>query len=90
MGLQFGLLIIGVSDNTGSKIANANLSQQRALSAQQALIELGIPEQNMYTSGLGQINISAVGQASRKVLFNVLYIQPNTQPSEESPEEGTP
>lgn len=90
LGLQFGLLIIGVSDNTGSKIANANLSQQRALSAQQALIELGIPEQNMYTSGLGQINISAVGQASRKVLFNVLYIQPNTQPSEESPEEGTP
>lgn len=73
--LSFGLLIMGSSDNTGSKSTNNKLSQQRAQNTGNALKKLGLNEQQMYIMGLGQIDIAKVKNKARKVIFNVLYVK---------------
>lgn len=70
--LNIGLLVIGCSDNSGNKANNEQLSLQRARNTGNALKELGISEQKMFITGLGEIEIVKVKNQARKVIFNVL------------------
>lgn len=74
LNIPFALIIIGSSDNSGQKSTNEQLSVKRAEQASQALQQLGIDEKIIYTSGIGQVEVSGVENTARKVLFNVLYI----------------
>jgi len=74
LDLSFGLLVMGCSDNSGNKATNTLLSFQRAQNAGNALNQLGLNKQQMYITGLGQVEISKVQNKTRKVLFNVLYV----------------
>ncbi|MCI2283363.1 OmpA family protein [Colwellia sp. MSW7] len=75
--LNIGLLVIGSSDNTGNRINNTRLSLQRAKNTGKVLNELGFNEQNMFITGLGQIEIIKVKNQARKVMFNVLSVKKN-------------
>ncbi len=72
--IDIGLLVIGCSDNTGSKTANKALSVKRASNTAQALINKGLSKDKIFTAGLGQIDIKAIKNTARKVMFNVIYI----------------
>jgi outer membrane protein OmpA-like peptidoglycan-associated protein len=48
------ILIIGHTDTVGSAVHNLRLSVKRAEKVRQALIKLGIPAQNIQTSGRGE------------------------------------
>ena len=74
LDLSFGLLVIGCSDNSGNKVNNTRLSLQRAQNTGNALNKLGFSEQQMYITGLGQIEIVKVQNKARKVIFNVLFV----------------
>lgn len=75
--LNIGLLVIGSSDNTGNRINNTRLSLQRAQNTGNVLNELGFSKQNMFITGLGQIEIVKVKNQARKVMFNVLSVKKN-------------
>jgi len=74
IGISFGLVIMGCSDNTGSKEDNERLSINRATNTSGFLTELGLSKELMYETGLGQIGIDSVNATSRKVLFNVIHV----------------
>lgn len=78
LNISFGLVIIGTSDSSGNKSANQQLSIKRANNAAQALQAMGLSKDNIYVSGLGQIDISGLNNTSRKVMFNVLFIDKDT------------
>ncbi|GAA6170981.1 hypothetical protein NBRC116592_06510 [Colwellia sp. KU-HH00111] len=78
LNISFGLVIIGTSDSSGNKSANQQLSMKRANNAAQALQAMGLSKDNIYVSGLGQIDISGLNNTSRKVMFNVLFIDKDT------------
>lgn len=68
------LFIIGVSDNSGSAVKNAQLSQARAQAVKRALIEAGVEEKGLHTRGIGQMQLSQE-DASRMVFLHVLLTQ---------------
>lgn len=74
LNINVGLLLMGSSDNSGNRDANNKLSLMRAESTATALIQLGLNRAQMFVTGLGQIDIKDVKQTSRKVMFNVIYI----------------
>jgi outer membrane protein OmpA-like peptidoglycan-associated protein len=74
LNINIGLLLMGSSDNTGTINANIKLSKSRAESAATALTHLGLNRSTMFVTGLGQIDIKGVKYASRKVMFNIIYV----------------
>ncbi|WP_159818895.1 OmpA family protein [Colwellia sp. 20A7] len=74
LDLNVGLVVIGCSDNSGSIAKNTLLSRQRGENTGNALNLLGLSKEQMYVTGLGQIDIMNVKNNARKVLFNVLYV----------------
>jgi outer membrane protein OmpA-like peptidoglycan-associated protein len=71
--LNFGLVIMGSSDNSGNKAFNTILSLQRAQNTEKALHQLGVNKDQMYVTGLGQVELTEIENTTRNVLFNVLY-----------------
>ncbi len=79
LNLDFGLIIMGTSDSSGNKTVNDKLSLKRANNAADYLHSLGLNKQNIYVTGLGQIDINTVKNTSRKVLFNVIHVRKNNK-----------
>lgn len=73
-----GLIIMGCSDNTGNVITNNALSLKRAENTALALTKLGLKREQMYVTGIGQINIKDVKNTARKVMFNIIYVENTT------------
>ncbi|GAA6204233.1 MULTISPECIES: OmpA family protein [Thalassotalea] len=73
-----GLIIMGCSDNTGNVITNNALSLKRAENTALALTKLGLKREQMYVTGIGQINIKDVKNTARKVMFNIIYVEHTT------------
>ena len=71
--LSLGLIIMGASDASGSSAFNKNLSQKRADTVKNKLVELGIDSNRLNAIGLGVIELKTSGDGARKVLFNVVY-----------------
>lgn len=74
LSINIGLLIIGCSDNTGNIATNKALSLNRAKNTEKELIKKGLDAEQVHVIGLGQIDINAVKNTARKVIFNVVYI----------------
>ena len=74
LNINFGLLVMGCSDNSGNKQTNEQLSLERAENVSEVLNRLGINRELMFVTGLGQIELSGVKSTSRKVMFNVIYV----------------
>jgi outer membrane protein OmpA-like peptidoglycan-associated protein len=72
--INFGLLILGSSDNTGNKTANNIISLKRANNAADILNHKGIDKDKMFVLGLGQIEITDISSTARTVMFNVIHI----------------
>lgn len=77
LNVNYGLVIMGSSDNSGNKTTNTMLSLQRAQNTANALNQQGFSKQQMYITGLGQIEMKNVQNKARKVMFNVLYVNKN-------------
>ena len=73
LNIDFGLLILGSSDNTGNKSTNNILSMKRANNTAEILQRKGIAKNRMYVVGLGQIDIKNISSTARSVMFNVIY-----------------
>ena len=74
LNINFGLLILGSSDNTGNKTANNIISLKRANNAADVLQLKGINKDKMFVLGLGQIEITDISSTARTVMFNVIHI----------------
>lgn len=74
LDISIGLLIMGSSDNSGNVNTNNALSLTRAENTAIALTRLGLKREQMFVTGLGQINIKDVKNTARKVMFNIIYI----------------
>jgi outer membrane protein OmpA-like peptidoglycan-associated protein len=74
LNINVGLLIMGSSDNSGSRKSNTKLSMDRAENTATALAYLGLNREQMFVTGLGQIDIKDVKYTSRKVMFNIMYV----------------
>lgn len=74
LNLNVGLIIMGSSDNSGSTKTNKNISLKRAENTANTLKQLGIADEKIFTTGLGQLDIEKVNNTSRKVMFNVIYV----------------
>jgi outer membrane protein OmpA-like peptidoglycan-associated protein len=74
LDINVGLLIMGSSDNSGNRSDNTRLSMLRAESTATALSHLGLNRAQMFVTGLGQIDIKDVKYTSRKVMFNIMYV----------------
>jgi outer membrane protein OmpA-like peptidoglycan-associated protein len=74
LNIDVGLLLMGSSDNSGNRKANNKLSIARAESTASALVLLGLNRAQMFVTGLGQIDIKDVKNTSRKVMFNIIYV----------------
>lgn len=74
LNINAGLLIMGSSDNSGSRSINNKLSMQRAESTAKALTHLGLNRAQMFVAGLGQIDLKDIKHTSRKVMFNIIYV----------------
>jgi len=72
--IDFGLLIMGSSDNTGNKATNDILSIKRANNSYEILQSKGVDKDKMSVLGIGQIDIAGVSSTARTVMFNVIYI----------------
>ena len=73
--LSANLIIIGASDTSGSSSVNQRLSLQRANAVKTALINQGIPVGRLYSTGIGEINLSSDAVATRRVMFNLMYAE---------------
>ena len=74
LNVNFGVLILGSSDNTGNKAANDIISLKRANNAADTLQKQGIAKDKMFVIGLGQIDITAISHSARTVMFNIIHI----------------
>ncbi|MBA6390980.1 OmpA family protein [Colwellia sp. BRX10-3] len=74
LNINYGLLILGSSDNTGNKTTNNIISLKRANNASYELQQKGINKDKMFVLGLGQIEITAISSKARTVMFNVIHI----------------
>lgn len=79
--LNYGLVIMGSSDNSGNKKSNTILSIQRAKNTEKALQNLGFNTEQMYVTGLGQVEIVEIQNTTRNVMFNVLYVSKENKPN---------
>ena len=77
LNINFGLLILGSSDNTGSSSTNRIISLQRANNAADVLQEHGIDKAQMFVTGLGKIDIKEISTKARTVMFNIIHINNN-------------
>tara|TARA_B110000438_G_scaffold299920_1_gene351064 strand:+ start:1337 stop:3094 length:1758 start_codon:yes stop_codon:yes gene_type:complete len=77
LNINFGLLILGSSDNTGSSSTNRIISLQRANNAADVLQEHGIDKAQMFVTGLGKIDINEISTKARTVMFNIIHINNN-------------
>lgn len=77
--IDFGLIIMGCSDNTGNKSQNDLLSLNRAKNTLDYLSDLGLDENAIYATGIGQINIESIHAEARKVIFNIIHVNRQTQ-----------
>lgn len=74
LNINVGLLIMGSSDNLGNRGNNTKLSMERAENTATGLAYLGLNRDKVFVTGLGQIDIKDVKSTSRKVMFNILYV----------------
>ncbi len=74
LDINFGLLILGSSDNTGNKTTNDIISLQRAKNAADILLRKGINKDKVFVVGLGQIEIPGISSTARTVMFNIIHI----------------
>lgn len=74
LNINVALLIMGSSDNSGNRNTNNKLSTTRAESTAKVLTHLGVSKEQMFVTGLGQIDIKDVKYTSRKVMFNIMYV----------------
>jgi outer membrane protein OmpA-like peptidoglycan-associated protein len=77
LNINFGLLVMGSSDISGVKAANDQLSIKRAQNTASLLENLGVNRDKIYVTGLGQIDITDVKDAARKVMFNIIFVSKN-------------
>lgn len=73
--LSANLIIIGASDTSGATSVNQRLSLQRANAVKTALINQGIEVNRLYSTGIGEINLSSDAVATRRVMFNLMYAE---------------
>ena len=71
---QLGIILTGYSDSSGSTALNQQLSQQRAENVKLALIARQVPSELLFAVGLGELPLSQVAKASRKVLFSSIVL----------------
>jgi outer membrane protein OmpA-like peptidoglycan-associated protein len=74
LNIDVGLLLMGSSDNSGNRSTNNKLSIARAENTATVLSRLGLNRSQMFVTGLGQIDIKDVKYTSRKVMFNIIYV----------------
>ena len=70
-----GIIISGYSDFTGSSEKNKLLSAQRAESVKEYLLSIGVDSSILFAVGVGEVKIDAIANASRKVVFSVIYLE---------------
>jgi outer membrane protein OmpA-like peptidoglycan-associated protein len=75
LNINVGLLIMGSSDNSGNRVDNTKLSMERAENTATALAYLGLNRDKVFVTGLGQIDIKDMKSTSRKVMFNIMYVE---------------
>jgi|GEM_PF-2969540 len=75
---NFGLRIIGYSDDLGEERANASISRSRAVLVASKLSSLGIPSERIEVVGRGKekriSNGDGVGSVNRRVEFELLHL----------------
>lgn len=69
-GLKRKLLLVGHTDDTGSSALNASLSEQRARAVAEYLERRGIPRDQMYYQGAGEVYPAADNRAESGRLQN--------------------
>nr|WP_136251062.1 OmpA family protein [Ningiella ruwaisensis] len=77
------LLVIGSSDNIGADSANIILSNDRAASVAQALIELGVASDDILQTGVLPIDTRDTQANARKVIVTVIHSGKTPTESEE-------
>ncbi len=70
INVKLGILIIGTSDNQGTKLGNIEISKERAAIVKAALISNGVDATRLYALGIGEIKIPSVSNEARKVIFS--------------------
>ncbi|MBU2976621.1 OmpA family protein [Alteromonas sp. C1M14] len=76
LNLDVNIFILGASDNSGTQAKNEIVSQERAQSVKQALIDAGVDPAIMYSKGLGQLNFTQ-DNSSRMVFIHALLTEKN-------------
>lgn len=75
LNYRLSLIVIGTSDNSGSQYTNQKLSLARALNVKKELVTLGLVKQDIYPTGIGEMNLAqSVSLKTRKVIFNIVYV----------------
>ncbi len=74
------IAISGHTDTSGSPAGNMELSRERALAVQQALVNLGIPEDGLRARGVGSSmpveGLDPADPANRRIEFTVVETEP--------------
>ncbi|REL34667.1 OmpA family protein [Thalassotalea euphylliae] len=74
LGVKLGIILTGYSDSTGSKALNLELSQQRASNVKAALILRNVPSDLLFAIGVGELPLTQISNASRKVLVSSITL----------------
>ncbi|REL30397.1 OmpA family protein [Thalassotalea euphylliae] len=74
LGVKLGIILTGYSDSTGSKALNLELSQQRANNVKAALILRNVPSNLLFAVGIGELPLTQISSASRKVLVSSITL----------------
>lgn len=80
LNYQLNLVVVGTSDASGPKQMNQKLSIDRANSVRTELVKQGISQDEIYTTGVSQLDNKHFGSEAsqintRKALFNVMYLK---------------
>ena len=75
LNINYGLLVLGSSDSSGTASANVKLSIARARNTATIIENMGFSKNKIYVTGLGQIDIATVNNAARKVMFNIIFVK---------------
>ncbi len=74
------IAITGHTDNSGTPAGNMELSRERAFAVQQALVDLGIPEDGLRARGVGSgmpvEGLDPADPANRRIEFSVVETKP--------------
>ncbi|SEL76340.1 Outer membrane protein OmpA [Colwellia chukchiensis] len=71
--INYGLLILGSSDSSGSQAHNNIISIKRANNVAALLQQKGIAKEKIFVAGIGTVDIASISHATRSVMFNVMY-----------------